>query len=44
MQEIINLMGGLMTFGLAAFGMLFLAAKLKQAEAEYFEKRRRGNR
>jgi hypothetical protein len=41
MQDFLNLMGGLMAYGLAAFGMLFIAAKMEAAEARYFERRRR---
>jgi hypothetical protein len=41
MHEFLNLMGGLMAYGLAAFGMLFIAAKMEAAEAAYFERRRR---
>jgi hypothetical protein len=41
MHDFINLMGGLMAYGLAAFGMLFLAAKMEAAEEEYFERRRK---
>jgi hypothetical protein len=41
MQEFLNLMGGLMAYGLAAFGMLFIAAKMEAAEARYFERKRK---
>jgi hypothetical protein len=41
MHDFINLMGGLMAYGLAAFGMLFIAAKMEAAEAAYMERRRR---
>ena len=41
MQDFLNLMGGLMAYGLSAFGMLFIAAKMEAAEAEYMERRRK---
>ena len=41
MHDFLNLMGGLMAYGLAAFGMLYLAAKMEAAEAEYMERRRK---